>query len=129
VTSTSNHAARLEARRAADALERNAGVTPQTSSKPVPPAKGGRYAPLNGVVDVVLRDMGEAELRVWIVLFRDVRGGVARTGMSDIARRAGIARRSVVRAIERLKARGLVTVKSRGSIDGRPNVYQLTTPT
>jgi hypothetical protein len=112
--------------------EKDAAAGRATAAKPTATTakpKGDRWAILNGIVDVSLRDLTDAETKVWLVLYRDVRGGVARTGMSDIARRAGLERRSVVRAIERLKARGIVTRKARGTIDGRPNVYQLRSPT
>lgn len=124
--STSNHAARLAARRAADAMERGGtAAPPTTSTKP----KGDRYAALNGFVDVALRDAGGAEAKVWLVLYRDVRGGVARTGMGDIARRAGLSRRGVVKALNALKVRGLVERTSKGTVGGLPNSYRLKVPT
>lgn len=127
--STSNHAARLAARRAADASERD-GAAP--AGRPIP-RKGkpdaARWAKLNATVDVRLRDLGDAELRAWLVLFRDERGGVARAGMGDIARRAGLSRRAVVKAIGRLKDRGLVEITARGTVGGLPNTYRLTIPT
>jgi hypothetical protein len=92
-------------------------------------AKGGRWAMLNTFVDAMLRDAGSAESRVWLVLYRDARGTVARVGMTDIARRAGLSRRAVVKAVGDLKARGLVEVAERGTIDGRPNTYRLKMPT
>jgi DNA-binding MarR family transcriptional regulator len=45
-----------------------------------------------------------------LVLYRDSRDGIARTGQTDIARRAGINRRTVYRALRRLEGRGLVKI-------------------
>jgi len=85
-----------------------------------------RWATLNTFVDAVLADATEAEVRVWLVLYRDVKpGGLARVGMTDIARRAGLTRRAVVNAISSLKTRQLIEVVVRGSINGSPNAYRL----
>ena len=86
---------------------------------------GDRWAAYNAFVDTTLGGLGEAELRVWLILFRDVRDGVARTGMTDIARRAGLTRRGVVKAVAGLKRRRLVEVVARGSVNGSPNVYRV----
>lgn len=102
---------------------------PQTRPPAAGKAKGDRWAMLNTFVDAMLRDAGSAESRVWLVLYRDARGTVARVGMTDIARRAGLSRRAVVKAVGDLKARGLVEVAERGTIDGRPNTYRLKMPT
>jgi DNA-binding phage protein len=88
-------------------------------------AKSDRWATYNQFVDSTLRDIGEAESKVWLILFRDVRNGLARTGMSDIARRAGLSRRGVVKAIAGLKRRRLVEVITRGSVNGSPNSYRV----
>jgi len=85
-----------------------------------------RWATLNTFVDAELADATEAEVRVWLVLYRDVKpGGLARVGMTDIARRAGLTRRAVVNAISSLKTRQLIEVVVRGSINGSPNAYRL----
>jgi len=88
-----------------------------------------RWATLNSFVDAVLADASEAEVRVWLVIYRDVKpGGLARVGMTDIARRAGMSRRGVVKAIKGLKRRRLIEVATRGSINGTPNAYRLLNP-
>jgi hypothetical protein len=92
-------------------------------------AVGDRWAVLNAFVDVALAKASEAELRVWLVLYREVRpGGLARAGMTDIARRAGMTRRAVVKGINGLKRHGLIEVAARGSINGTPNSYRLLNP-
>jgi DNA-binding transcriptional regulator LsrR (DeoR family) len=62
---------------------------------------------------------------VWLILFRDVRDGLARAGMSDIARRAGLSRRGVVKAIDGLKKRRMIEVAVRGSVNGSTNAYRI----
>lgn len=91
--------------------------------------KNDRWATFNTFVDAVLAQTSEAEVRVWLVLYRDVKpGGLARVGMTDIARRAGLTRRGVVKAINGLKRRRLIEVTARGSINGTPNAYRLLNP-
>lgn len=117
------------------AAERSAQSRRDRSGTPTPAAgnarsaarrSGDRWATLNTFVDAVLADATEAEVRVWLVLYRDVKqGGLARVGMTDIARRAGLTRRAVVNAIAALKARQAVEVVTRGSINGTPNAYRL----
>jgi hypothetical protein len=87
--------------------------------------EAGRWAMLNEFIDTTIRTIGEAEGRVWLVLFRDVRGGLARTGMTDIATRTGMTRRAVVKAIASLKRCGLVEVATRGSVNGSTNSYRI----
>jgi hypothetical protein len=85
----------------------------------------GRWQTLNTVVDGTMRDLSEAELRVWLILFREVRDGLARAGMTDIARRAGMSRRGVVKAVKGLKKRGMLEVATRGTVNGSPNTYRV----
>jgi len=87
---------------------------------------GQRWAILNAFVDGALAELTEAEVRVWLVVYREVKpGGIARIGMGQIARLTGIKRRSVARAMDRLKHRGMVEIVSRGCINGTPNAYRL----
>lgn len=83
------------------------------------PAKGKtaeRFAVLNAFVDFTLTDLSRREIAVWLVLYRDTRDGTARTSYDDLARRAGLNRRNVGRAVRRLEARGLVKVVHRGGL-------------
>jgi DNA-binding transcriptional ArsR family regulator len=77
---------------------------------------GERFAVLNAFVDFTLADLSRAEAVVWLVLFRDTRDGTARTSYDDLARRAGLNRRNVGRAIRRLERLGLVKVVHRGGM-------------
>ena len=89
-----------------------------------------RWATLNAFVDGTMSQCTAAEVRVWLVLYREVKpGGLARIGMGQISRVAGIERRSVVRALEVLKRRKFVEVVTRGTINGMPNAYRLLIPT
>lgn len=85
----------------------------------------GRFRTLNAFVDGALADLTRAEIATWLTLFRDVRDGTARTGYSDLARRAGLDRRSVGRALRRLKARGLIAVICRGGLGRGPSRYRV----
>jgi hypothetical protein len=85
----------------------------------------GRFRTLNAFVDWTAKDLTRAELLVWLTLFRDCRDGVARTGQADLARRCGINRRTVYRAILSLAQRGLLCVVRRGRLGARPSVYRL----
>lgn len=101
----------------------------RAAKKTTSTAKGDRWAMLNSVADVAIRDLTGAETKIWLILFRDVRNGLARTSMADIARRAGLEPRSAKRAMRSLEARRLVKIVAHGTIDGKPNTYQLKMPT
>ena len=88
--------------------------------------KGERFAVLNQFVDETMADLTRPEIAVWLVLYRDTkRDGTARTGQADIARRAGLGRRTVIRAIAKLEARGLLAVVRRGYLGAGPSVYRI----
>jgi len=102
------------------------GGPPVPRSSRSPPAdKGGRWPTLNAFVDATIAGLSRSELAVWIVLFRDVRDGVARTGLTDIARRGGMEHGSAKRAVRSLTAKGLLRVVRRGRKNGGTNVYQV----
>jgi DNA-binding transcriptional ArsR family regulator len=77
---------------------------------------GERFAVLNTFVDFSLAGLSRGEIAVWLVLYRDTRDGTARTAYDDIARRAGLSRRTVGRAIRKLDERGLLKVVHRGGL-------------
>jgi hypothetical protein len=86
---------------------------------------GERFAVLNAFTDLSLAGLTRAEIAVWLVLFRDTRDGSARTGLTDIARRAGCHRSTAFRALRRLERRGLLTVIHRGGLGRGPSRYQV----
>ena len=101
---------------------------PKTTATPRPPkgkATGDRFPTLNRFIDFTLRDLDRNEIAVWLILFRDTRDGTARTAQSDIARRAGIVRRSVIRILGRLEAKGLLQTVHRGGLKKGMNVYRV----
>ena len=89
-------------------------------------SKAGRWAHLNGFVDFTLRSLRPAEVRVWLVLFRDCKpDGKSRAGQTDIARRAGLSVRQVKRALKRLVEVGLAKVLIRGRLNKGVTVYKV----
>lgn len=87
--------------------------------------KGDRFPMLNRFIDFTIRELDRNEIAVWLILFRDTREGIAATGQTDIARRAGVAARTVRRVISKLAARGLVQVVRRGSIGAGNSTYRV----
>ena len=101
--------------------------------RPEPPAakperrsgRGERFAVLNAFTDCSLTDLTGSETKVWLILFRDAKAatGTARTGQADIARRAGLSRRGVQVALDKLNAKGLVRIVRRGRLNEGPSTY------
>ena len=107
---------------------------PPRSPSPSPSApprrgrgRGERFAILNAFVDVSLETLTGAEAKTWLILFRDTKAatGTARTGQTDIARRAGLSLRAVKKAIGGLKTKGLLDVVRRGRLNAGPSVYRV----
>lgn len=86
---------------------------------------GDRFRLLNEFIDFSLRDLSRNELAVWLVLYRDSRDGIARTGQTDIAKRIGRSRRTVIRIVSRLEACGLLQVVHRGSLTQGTSTYRV----
>ncbi len=90
------------------------------------PRRGERFGALNTFTDCTLCGLTGAEVKVWLILFRDTKKtGTARTGQADIGRRAGIDVRTVRRILAKLGATGLVKVVRRGKLNGGPSVYRV----
>ena len=99
---------------------------PTKKAKGGSPRRGERFAVLNTFTDLTLRDLSGAEVKVWLILFRDTKKtGTARTGQADIGRRAGIGVRTVRRTLTKLAATGLVEVVRRGKLNGGPSIYRV----
>jgi replicative DNA helicase len=76
-----------------------------------------RFEILNAFVDdgIVKAGLTAHQALVWLVLYRDTRqNGFATTSVGDIARRAGIGRRTVLRALAQLKRARMLRVARRG---------------
>jgi hypothetical protein len=85
-----------------------------------------RFGTINSFVDVICKSLNGNETKVWLILWRDVRAGIATTAQADIARRAGVSEKTVKRAIKSLKAKGLVECLRKGSPLGGPSTYRVT---
>jgi hypothetical protein len=101
---------------------------PTPATKPKRRTRSERFAVLNAFVDFGIADakLTPAEALVWLVLFRDTKAnGLARTGQTDIARRARLSVRGVKKAIRALHAKGMVHVLNRGRLNVGPSVYRV----
>jgi hypothetical protein len=107
------------------------------ASGPAPSAptlRGGRgkrerfTGMLNPFVELRLRELTRAEVVVWLILYRDERGGVSRTAHSDMAKRGGLSTRAVVDALKSLRKRGLVETVRRGRMNVGISVHRLLPP-
>ena len=103
-------------------------------ARPTPAAKpkrrsgrGERFAVLNAFADCALADLTGAEVKTWLILFRDAKAatGTARTGQADIGRRAGLDPRTVRRALTALQAKGMVRLVQLGGTNAGPSVYRV----
>ncbi len=84
-----------------------------------------RFAVLNDFVDFTLAGLSRADIAVWLTLYRDTRDGTAQTAYDDLARRTGLNRRNVGRALRRLELRDLVQVVRRGALNRGPSRYRV----
>jgi hypothetical protein len=86
---------------------------------------GERFRVLNNFVDFTLAELSRAEIAVWLILYRDTKDGTARTGMADLARRAGCDRSTVFRALRRLERIGLLKIVHRGGLGKGVSRYRV----
>lgn len=85
----------------------------------------GRFAVLNGFVDGIMGTLPRAAALVWVCLWRDTKpDGLARTAVTDLARRVGGDRRTVLRALRLLADRGLLDVVRRGGLGRGVSAYR-----
>lgn len=97
----------------------------KAKGKPRRGKPGNRFAVLNAFVDFTVADLARNEIAVWLVLYRDTRDGTARTSQADIGRRIGVSGRTVRRAMDRLRRRGLLKVTFRGGIGRGASAYRI----
>jgi len=94
--------------------------------KPARRKTAGRFAVLNAFVDFTLAELNRNEIAAWLVLYRDTKpDGTARTSQADLARRAGTSDRTIRRALDGLKGRGLLKVTYRGGIGRGASAYRV----
>jgi DNA-binding MarR family transcriptional regulator len=85
-----------------------------------------RFETLNGFVDEGMRHLTPFESAVWLVLYRDTKpDGIARTAVDDIAERAGMGRRTVLRSLKSLEVKRMVRVVRRGGLNRGPSTYRV----
>jgi DNA-binding MarR family transcriptional regulator len=81
---------------------------------------------LNGFVDGVMGTLPRAAALTWVCLWRDTKpDGLARTAVADLARRVGVDRSTVLRALPLLVERGLLEVVRRGGLGRGVSVYRV----
>lgn len=86
----------------------------------------GRFAVLNGFVDGIMGTLPRAAALVWVCLWRDTKpDGLARTAVTDLARRVGGDRRTVLRALRLLTDRGLLDTVRRGGLGRGVSAYRV----
>lgn len=72
-----------------------------------------------------MRDLTPAQTKVWLILFRDTRKGIARTSQADIARRSGLQRPTVSTTIGELEQLGLIQTTHQGGINRGMSQYRI----
>jgi hypothetical protein len=80
---------------------------------------------LNGFVDGTVAPLCRGDIVVWLVLYRDERGGVSKTSQASIATRAGMSVRGVKLALKRLQRKGLLKQIFQGGINRGPSLYRV----
>lgn len=90
-----------------------------------PPESSGRFATINAFVDGTMARLPRAAALIWLALWRDERRGLSRTGLTDLARRAGCDHRTARRAVATLEKQGLVEKVRRGRLGSGPSVYRV----
>jgi hypothetical protein len=99
---------------------------PAPASDPKQPSKiRDRFAVLNHFVDFTMRELKAADVRVWLILYRDTKDGTAATAQTDIARRAGVSVRAVHGSVKRLERLGLLKVIYRGGLNRGSSRYRV----
>jgi DNA-binding MarR family transcriptional regulator len=84
-----------------------------------------RFRQINDFVDVDLRHLTPTETVVWLLLWCDTKGNTARTARAYLARRAGVAKSTISRAIRSLTRRGLLKCIHKGNQKRGISVYTL----
>jgi hypothetical protein len=96
-----------------------------TPGKKKPNAVVEKIAAANVFLDRSAQTLPPAAALVWLLLWRDERGGTARTAVSDLARRSGLSARTVKRALAALRRGGFAVPVHRGTPGTGPAVYRL----
>lgn len=89
------------------------------------PSRSSRFEMLNSFVDSDMQGLPLLSGLVWLVLFRDARGDVAQTSGEYIAKRIGVKRRAVTRALKQLRDRGFVEQLKKGGLNQGASIYRI----
>jgi len=85
-----------------------------------------RFEMFNAFVDRGMRLLTPTEANVWIVLFRVTRSDdTAKAAVEDIAARSGLNRKTVIRALKRLRELRMLRLLRRGGVERGPSVYRV----
>ncbi len=99
---------------------------PSKASGKEPRHSPSRFASINTFVDITMRGLSGRAALAWVVLWRDTKpNGLARTGITDLARRMGCSTATTKRALAELRTRKLIEVADRGRLGGGPSSYRL----
>jgi hypothetical protein len=86
----------------------------------------GRFAVLNGFVDGIMGTLPRAAALTWVCLWRDTKpDGLASTAVTDLARRVGGDRSTVIRALRLLVDRKRLEVVRRGGLGRGVSTYRV----
>jgi len=118
---------------AARAARGNQGPNKPNQTRPSSKSRGKeprqklhRFETINTFVDITMRGLSGRAALAWVVLWRDTKpNGLARTGVTDIARRMGCSTATAKRALAELRARNLIEVADRGRLGEGPSSYRL----
>lgn len=81
------------------------------------------FSTLAGFADHGVQTLKRAELAVFLLLLRDTKpDGTARAGLTDLATRGGMSKRSAIRAVQTLIDRGVIRVVRPG-VRGKATLY------
>lgn len=105
--------------------EPTAGTKPRAKGPGAGRQAGDRFATLNAFVDFTAGTLNRADLLTWLVLYRDTRDGTAATSQADIARRTGLAKRTVIYSLQRLECAGLLKRVHRGGLRRGTSRYRV----
>ena len=105
----------------------NTADTPQGKGhRKHPKRTSDRWKTLNEFVDVTMATLTPRQLKVWLVLFRDVgKNGIARTAQTYIAKRTGLRRPTVSTVISELEVMGLIRVIHAGGLNRGLSQYEV----
>jgi AraC-like DNA-binding protein len=85
-----------------------------------------RFETINAFVDITMRGLSGRGALAWLVLWRDTKpNGLARTGVTDLARRMGCSPATAKRALAELRSRNLIWVVDQGRLGRGPSSYRL----